>query len=56
MNWNQAGGLLAFDPDKLETAFMTKDRYKVGEKIAADIRKDPQDSPIAKDCRKSSLN
>ena len=30
------GSLLAFDPVKLETAFMAKDRYKVGEGIAAD--------------------
>ncbi len=30
------GSLLAFDPVKRETAFMAKDRYKVGEGIAAD--------------------
>lgn len=30
------GSLLAFDPVKLETAFMAKDRYRVGEGIAAD--------------------
>lgn len=30
------GSLLAFDPVKKETAFMAKDRYKVGEGIAAD--------------------
>ena len=30
------GSLLAFDPVKLETAFMAKDRYKVGDGIAAD--------------------
>jgi hypothetical protein len=30
------GSLLAFDPVKRETAFMAKDRYKVGEGIAAE--------------------
>jgi hypothetical protein len=30
------GSLLAFDPLKRETAFMAKDRYKVGDGIAAD--------------------
>jgi hypothetical protein len=30
------GSLLAFDPVKRETAFMAKDRYKVGDGIAAD--------------------
>jgi hypothetical protein len=30
------GSLLAFDPVKKETAFMAKDRYKLGEGIAAD--------------------
>jgi hypothetical protein len=30
------GSLLAFDPVKRETAFMAKDRYQVGEGIAAD--------------------
>lgn len=29
------GNLLAFDPDKLETAFMAKDHYKLGEGVAA---------------------
>jgi hypothetical protein len=29
------GSLLAFDPDKRETAFMAKDHYKLGDGVAA---------------------